>query len=220
MAYVDFKNEWTGRRVDYDHVYGYQCVDLITQYVKECFGLPTGVYGNAIDYWYKPTPTLLTKFEKTSGTNANTGDIVILNGLPGNPYGHIGICDHQDASGIWLLEQNGWTGNGSGTGGDAIGIHRATSTSRLAGILKPIGGLPPTPSPASGTAQAIRQTYVRVSPSTSAALGGSHILNAGDTFKYTGKVAGENVNQNGVSTNIWYHSAMGNYVWSGNCKDI
>jgi len=216
MVYAQFKNEWNGRRIDYDNVYGYQCVDLILQYAKQCFGLPTGVSGNAIDYWYRTSAALLTQFDKVGGP-AQPGDIVVLFGQNGNPYGHIGIADRQDGNGVWLLEQNA-LGNGDGVGRNAIGIYRAIPTSRVAGILRPKSSQP-VPS-GSGTAKAIRQAYVRTSPSTSAPLGGSQILQPGDTFTYKGKVAGQLVSQNGVSTNIWYNSTRGNYVWSGNCKDI
>jgi hypothetical protein len=68
-----------------------------------------------------------------------------------------------------------------------------------------------------GTAKVLRPCNVRVAPNTSAALGGSQHLNTGDTFQYQGKVVGQDVNQNGVHTNSWYHSTKGNYVWSGNC---
>lgn len=136
MTYSDFKTEWLNRRIDYDHVYSYQCVDLILEYVKEAAGLASGVWGNAIDYWNKPTPTLLTKFDKISGSAAQPGDIVVLYGLSGNPFGHIGICDSADGSTIHLLEQNGATGNGLGTGNDAILVWRSVPKSRVAGLLR------------------------------------------------------------------------------------
>lgn len=136
MSYQQFKNEWLGRRIDYDHVYAYQCVDLILQYVKEEFGLATGVHGNAIDYWTKPTSTLLTKFDKVSTTDCHQGDIVVFNGRSGNPYGHIGICESQDGSNVTVLEQNGYNGDGSGVGGNAIRT-RAIAKSRIAGVLRP-----------------------------------------------------------------------------------
>jgi hypothetical protein len=136
MAYANFKQRWLGGRIDYDHVYAYQCVDLILIYAKEEFGLATGVWGNAIDYWRKPTAVLLTKFDLIATTECQQGDIVVLNGLAGNPYGHIGICDSQNASVVNILEQNGQTGNGSGAGGDAIRV-RGVPKSRIAGILRP-----------------------------------------------------------------------------------
>lgn len=148
--YQDFKNRWLGRQIDYDHVYAYQCVDLILEYVKECYGLSSGVWGNAIDYWRKPTATLLTKFDLVASTDCRQGDIVVLNGLAGNPYGHIGICDSQDGANVTILEQNGATGNGSGVGGDAIRL-RAVPKSRIAGLLRPKGAAAPTTPQTSGS---------------------------------------------------------------------
>lgn len=148
MSYQTFKSEWTGRRIDYDHVYAFQCVDLILQYIKEEYGLATGVWGNAIDYWNHTSAPLLTKFDLVSGSAAQEGDIVVLNGLAGNPYGHIGICDHVDGSGIWILEQNA-TGSGDGLGRSAIGVYRAIPTSRVAGLLRPKAAVaPPVAAPA------------------------------------------------------------------------
>lgn len=147
MSYQAFKQRWTGRSVDYDHVFSKQCVDLILQYVFEEFGLSSGVWGNAIDYWRKPTPVLLTKFDLIQGTDAKQGDIVVLNGLAGNPYGHIGICDSATATTVKLLEQNGY-GSATGTGKDAIGVWRDIPKSRIAGLLRPKPtAAPPAPKP-------------------------------------------------------------------------
>lgn len=148
MTYSDFKNEWNGRRIDYDHVYYYQCVDLILEYAKELKGIATGVWGNAIDYWQHTSPALLNGFDMVSGTDARQGDIVVLYGLAGNPYGHIGICDSADGSSVRLLEQNGATGNGSGTGRDAISVWRSIAKTRIAGLLRPKAAIqPPVPTP-------------------------------------------------------------------------
>lgn len=145
MAYQDFKNRWLGRRIDYDHVYAYQCVDLILIYIKEEFGLATGVWGNAIDYWNRPSAPLLGKFNLVAGSNAQQGDIVVLNGLAGNPYGHIGICESVTATTVNILEQNG-AGSGTGTGRDAIQV-RGIPKSRVAGLLRPKPATPPPPPP-------------------------------------------------------------------------
>jgi hypothetical protein len=196
-TYTDFKAEWLGRRIDYDHVYNYQCVDIILQYLAEKFGIPSGVSGNAIDYWYRTSTPLFAKFDKIQTTDCHQGDIVVLNGLAGNPYGHIGICESQDANNVTILEQNG-AGGSTGTGRDAIET-RAISKSRIAGLLRPKGS---APAPSGGTAKVVRQAYVRVAPNLGAALGGSRVLNPGDTFQYSGKVQGQSVGGN----NIWYHS--------------
>lgn len=219
MTYQDFKNEWLGRRVDYDHVYGFQCVDLVLEYVKEVFGIASGVTGNAIDYWNRTSPALLTQFDRVQTTDVHPGDIVVLNGLSGNPYGHIGVCDSQDAANVTILEQNGQDGSGSGLGGNAVRL-RAIPKSRVAGVLRPSNAALHIPDSPHGNAQVVREAYVRVAPNTSAALGGSQLLHPGETFAFQSKVQGQQVNQNGVNTNIWYYSSLGHYVWSGNCKDI
>lgn len=152
MNYEQFKQEWLGRRIDYDHVYAYQCVDLILEYCKEVCNLPTGIWGNAIDYATHPTPTFAAHFSKVTNGQYQPGDIVVLNGLPGNPYGHIGIFDHQDANGVWLLEQNK-NGDATGLGGSAIGVYRAIPLSRVNTVWRFNGQLPPVPMPAPARSQ-------------------------------------------------------------------
>lgn len=137
MTYAEFEAKWIGKRVDVDGVYGYQCVDLVKAYIRDCYGIPNGAYGNAIDYWTRTAGVILTKFDKVSGSNAKRGDIVIMNGLTGNPYGHIGIATGAaNGTSVEILEQNGSTGGGSGTGADAI-RKRYISRSRVAGLLRP-----------------------------------------------------------------------------------
>jgi hypothetical protein len=136
MSYQGFQNKWIGKRVDIDKVYGFQCADLVKQYMLEEAGIPNGAYGNAIDYWYKTHINVLKKFDKVGGSNAKQGDIVILKGINGNPYGHIGIANGStNLITTTILEQNGATGNGSGLGGDAIRL-RAIPRWRVVGLLR------------------------------------------------------------------------------------
>lgn len=72
--------------------------------------------------------------------------------------------------------------------------------------------------PQSGTANVIRTANVRTAPNTSAPLGGSRQLQAGQSFSYSALVHGQMISQNGTTTDLWYHSLMGNYVWAGNCN--
>lgn len=152
MNYEQFKAAWSGRRVDYDNVYSFQCVDLILQYIKDCYGINSGVWGNAIDYWTRTSGPLLAHFDKLATTDCVKGDIVVLWGNNGNPYGHIGICDSQTASTVKLLEQNA-LGGGDGLGRNAIGIYRDIPKSRIAGVLRPKVpvSVPPAPAPARQT---------------------------------------------------------------------
>lgn len=128
----NFVNKWIGNRIDFDGVYRYQCVDLVLQYLAEVHGLRGGIWGNAIDYWTKTSSPILKKFDKVQSQSPQKGDIVVLNGLTGNPYGHVMLAVNSDTG----LEQNGSTGNGSGTGNDSIRL-RAIPKNRIAGILRP-----------------------------------------------------------------------------------
>lgn len=162
MTYQDFKNKWNGHRIDYDRVYAYQCVDLILEYVYECYGLGNSVWGNAIDYWNKPSPILLSKFDLVATKSCQQGDIVVLYGLAGNPYGHIGICDSQpNGNVVRILEQNG-AGGGDGLGRNAIGVYRDIPTSRIAGVLRPkAAAAPPAPAPAPARATVFLPGWVQ-----------------------------------------------------------
>lgn len=133
MSLQQFINKWLGGRTDYDKVYAYQCVDLILQYLAECWGITSGVWGNAIDYWTKPTARLLQDFDKVGGT-PQAGDIVILQPTSTNPYGHIMIAVNSTTA----IEQNGATGDGDGQGGDEI-RYRTIPTARIAGLLRKKG---------------------------------------------------------------------------------
>jgi hypothetical protein len=137
MSYQSFKSAWIGKRVDYDKVEAFQCVDLIKQYVAQEFGLKPSNWGNAINYWHNTPLALLVKFDKLATNQARSGDIVIFKGINGSPYGHIGISDGNSGPlTITTLEQNGATGGGSGTGGDAIRL-RAIPIWRVVGVLRP-----------------------------------------------------------------------------------
>lgn len=215
MSYLSFKKEWTGRRIDYDHVYYYQCVDEILEYQKEEAHVASGIYGNAIDYWYRPSPAFTKANTRVKPADLKQGDTVVLRPIDSQPVhaaGHIGILDSKTTTAVRLLEQNK-NGTGTGLGSNAIGVYRDIPMSRVLG-----GWRIRVASPTTGTATAIRDAYVRTAPTTSAALGGSKLLHKGDTFKYTAKVKGQLVNQNGVATDVWYRSLLGHYVWSGNCK--
>ena len=151
MSYTSFRNKYLGKRVDYDGVYGFQCVDLIKQYLSDVKGIKAGPWGNAIDYWYNTNPAVLKEFDRLSTNQARQGDIVILKGINGNPYGHIGIAD--GSSGILtvtILEQNGSSGNGSGLGGDAIRT-RAVPLWRVVGLLRPRAAKPSIKMPPVGS---------------------------------------------------------------------
>jgi CHAP domain len=152
--FQQFINEWLPpqgppRRIDYDRVYKYQCVDLVLEYLYEVFHIPSGVGGNAIDYWNNPSPRLLRAFDKVPSQNAIRGDIVVLHGLPGHPDGHIGIATGKsNETEVEILEQNGQNGDGDGGNPDTnpqdnVPLNdgnqirtRFVPKSRIAGLLR------------------------------------------------------------------------------------
>ena len=137
MTFGQFKTKWITRgRVDYDKVFLYQCVDLVKQYMYEVHGVAAGAWGNAIDFWTRPNATMLKYYDLIAGSNAKAGDIVVLNGINGNKYGHIGIATGaQTSTQVEILEQNGGSGTGNGTGTNAI-RYRFVPKSRVAGLLR------------------------------------------------------------------------------------
>jgi len=116
--YVDFKNKWLGKRIDYDKTYGYQCVDLIKQYLDEVLWFPrVGAIGNA-----KNVPSTLVKkgFSKLWVASLMQWDIIVRTRWT---YGHIAIVDRILNWRVYVLEQNGsWRNSWNGVGENAIRV--------------------------------------------------------------------------------------------------
>ena len=158
---TNFKTQWLGRRIDFDKVYDFQCVDLVRQYFYEEYGIGNGAGGvpSAISYWTNTPAGVLEKFDRVEGSSARNGDVVMLTGLAGNPHGHIGIATGSiNDTKVEILEQNGSTGNGSGLGPDAIRT-RWVDRSRVAGLLRPKA---PAPTPQQNQATGMPYTVERI----------------------------------------------------------
>lgn len=93
MTYKEFEKKYLGKAVDYDKVAGVQCVDLVDQYLKECFGI-TGVWVNGAKDLYNKFdsyPALKQNFARVPNTKdlvIREGDIVVWGG---GSWGHTGI---------------------------------------------------------------------------------------------------------------------------------
>lgn len=114
MNYDQFIANYLGKAIDWDGVYGAQCVDLVAQYCADN-GKPVA-YANAADWWRHPA--LVNDFDFIDNNPndpnqlPNRGDIVVFNGnQPGSGgYGHIDIYDMRTGSATWQgLDQN-WGG--------------------------------------------------------------------------------------------------------------
>ena len=93
LTYAQFEKKYKGKAVDYDRVAGVQCVDLVDQYLKDCFGI-TGVWVNGAKDLYNnfaTYPALVKNFTRVSNTRelvVAKGDIVVWGG---GTWGHTGI---------------------------------------------------------------------------------------------------------------------------------
>lgn len=146
MSYKDFETKLLGQVVDtdgYPKGHPYQCADLIKQYMHDEFGLPFGAYGDAVNYWQTTHPVVLTKFDRYASQDPKQGDLVVLAGVNGNIFGHIGISTEDWPGGdtVEILEQNGSTGNGLGKEKDRI-RKRRVPRSRIMGLLRPKKAIP------------------------------------------------------------------------------
>lgn len=93
MTYEEFEKKYLGVAVDFDGVAGVQCVDLVDQYLKDCFGI-TGVWCNGAKDLYNKFdsyPALVAAFDRVPNTPelvVRKGDIIIWGG---GSWGHTGI---------------------------------------------------------------------------------------------------------------------------------
>ena len=109
MTYDEFEKKYIGKAVDYDGVAGVQCVDLVDQYLDNCFGI-TGVWcDGAKDLYnnFETYPALVKAFDRIPNTRdliVQKGDIVIWGG---GSWGHTGIGNGEgDKDWFVTLEEN------------------------------------------------------------------------------------------------------------------
>jgi surface antigen len=145
MFIDQFTTSWLGRTVDIDGVAGVQCVDFVKLYLRDGFGIPVQPMGDAISWWNSPKQALLSKFDRIATQTPQKGDIVVLHGLSGNPYGHVVLClDVVSDSHFLAVEQNGTDSSGVVKNGDEVRTRQIVRT-RIAGVYRPKSQInPPT----------------------------------------------------------------------------
>jgi len=114
MTLQDFIGKWQGKPVDFDGVYGAQCVDLVRQFFKDVWQLPNqpeSVDG-AVDFYFKHYNRPIQKqfcecvfFD--GAVRPPVGSVVIFKATDKNKHGHIGICVSTDKYGMNIFEQDG-----------------------------------------------------------------------------------------------------------------
>ena len=108
MLLAEFVQKYVNKYVNFDTVYGPQCMDLYRQYVKEVLELPqsVGVRG-AADVWTKYP---VEHYDRTANTPDNfplPGDIVIWRRWYSLlPVGHIAIAVSADRDRLVCFSQN------------------------------------------------------------------------------------------------------------------
>ena len=120
MTLEEFVNKYNGKKVDYDGVYGPQCVDLFRQYVWDVLGIKehTGACsssGGAKDLFldYHKMPIEKKYFTRSASKTCKAGDVLIWNESLTNKYGHIAICLGVIGNSYIVFEQDGFLKDGA-----------------------------------------------------------------------------------------------------------
>lgn len=120
MTLEEFVIKYSGKKVDFDGVYGAQCVDLFRQYSKECLGISehTGscsTSGGAKDLFldYNKMPLEKKYFTRETKKAMIQGDILIWNETETNKYGHVAIYLGKLNNSLIVFEQDGFKQDGA-----------------------------------------------------------------------------------------------------------
>ncbi len=95
MTFDEWVKKNIGKGIDYDGVYGVQCVDLAKHYIKNVLGIAPQSIGNAIEYYNKrKTSEYLTEnfkwIDNTPEFIPKKGDLCVFTSKSGN--GHISVA--------------------------------------------------------------------------------------------------------------------------------
>lgn len=117
MKLYEFINKYVNKKVDYDQVWGAQCVDLFRQYCKDVLQIPhTGGVDSAKDLWlkYNSLPLEMKYFTQIRQlSKIKCGDVIVFGETDKNKHGHVAIVISDVPEGILVFEQNGFTQDGA-----------------------------------------------------------------------------------------------------------
>jgi len=112
MTADQFFVKYAGKYIDYDGYYGYQCVDLYRQFVKEVYGCQQSPpVSGAAKVWDTYNKDFFTRIPNGPVNYPNRGDIVIWNTKAGGGYGHIAIAMDAGSYTFNSFDQNWPTGS-------------------------------------------------------------------------------------------------------------
>lgn len=120
MTLEEFVKVYNGKKVDYDGVYGCQCVDLFRQYVWDVLSIkehtgPCASSGGAKDLFldYDKMPIEKKYFIRSKQKNWVQGDVLIWDKTDTNKYGHIAIYLGKINNTFIVFEQDGFKQDGA-----------------------------------------------------------------------------------------------------------
>ena len=120
MSLEEFVIKYSGKKVDFDGVYGAQCVDLFRQYCKDVLNIPehTGscsTSGGAKDLFldYPKMEKEKKYFTRETKKGMVQGDILIWNETETNKYGHVAIYLGKLNNSLIVFEQDGFKQDGA-----------------------------------------------------------------------------------------------------------
>ena len=101
-----FFGKYDQKGIDFDLYYGFQCMDLYRQFVKECFGFPQSPsVSGAKDVWNTYLTEYFNRITNTIEAVPIKGDIIIW-GVGAGPYGHIAVCKDGTQTEFTSFDQN------------------------------------------------------------------------------------------------------------------
>lgn len=116
MKINEFITKYLGKKVDFDKVWGAQCVDLFRQYCKDVLGIPhTGGVDGAKDLFllYEKMPLEMKYFDRLE-RGPVTGDVVIWGATERNKFGHVAIViGNMHGRDLLVFEQDGLKQDGA-----------------------------------------------------------------------------------------------------------
>ena len=120
MTIVEFVKKNNGKKVDYDGVFGAQCVDLFRQYVLDVLGISehTGscsTSGGAKDLYldYNKMPLEKKYFVRITNKSFVPGDVLVWDENGTNKFGHVAIYLGKLDNDFIVFEQNGIAQDGA-----------------------------------------------------------------------------------------------------------
>jgi len=106
MTLEEFITKYNGKGIDFDNYYGFQCMDLYRQYVKEVLNLPQSpAVPGAKDVWTTYLKDNYDRFDNSPTAVPIKGDIIIW-GVGAGTYGHIAICTDANINDLKSFDQN------------------------------------------------------------------------------------------------------------------